>query len=109
MCADMSIIRSCYSGRCVMTSFVFTGDITPSLTVVHIKDQTFELLQPQNISDTHVFLNITGFCKLGLAKKRRKEEKDQSQIRALVRLFLDQHALNVLLLPRNVDLSEVGL
>ena len=93
-----------------MTYFPYAsaGDKTPSLTLIHITNSKFEILQPLRTSDTHVFLNITGFCKFGLAKKRQKEENDHCQIRAVVRLFLDQSTLNVLLLPRNVDISKVG-
>ena len=90
----------------LMFSCASAGDKTPSLTVIHITGKTFEMLQPLRTSDTHVFLNITGFCEFGLAKKRQKEEN--RGIRALVLLFVNHLTLNIFLLPKNVVLREVG-
>ncbi|XP_062388983.1 caspase recruitment domain-containing protein 8-like [Sardina pilchardus] len=86
---------------------IISSEETPSLIVIHIKDKTFEKLQAVRTSDTHVFLNINGFCKFGLAKEQHSEGNGHSRIRALVLLFLDHLTLNVLLLPKNVVLREV--
>ncbi|XP_076142848.1 uncharacterized protein LOC143125341 isoform X2 [Alosa pseudoharengus] len=86
---------------------IISSDEAPPLTVIHKTDTMFEILQPLKTSDTHVFLNITGFCKFGLAKKRCRREDIQNQIRSLVILFLNKYKLSVLLLPRNVVLREV--
>ena len=66
------------------------------------------MLHPLKTSDTHVFFNINGFSKFGLGKKRRREENIKCPIKALVILFLDESTLNIFLLPRNVDIIEVG-
>ena len=67
------------------------------------------MLHPLKTSDTHVFFNINGFCWVGLAKERGREENVKCRMKALVILFLDEFTLNVFLLPRNFDLCEVGV
>ncbi|XP_062395969.1 NACHT, LRR and PYD domains-containing protein 3-like isoform X2 [Sardina pilchardus] len=86
---------------------IISSDETPSLSVIHVTESKFEMLPPLRTSDTHVFLNITGFCKFGLAKKRCRGEDIPKEIPSLVILFLNKYKLNVLLLPRNVVLREV--
>ncbi|XP_062395979.1 NACHT, LRR and PYD domains-containing protein 5-like isoform X2 [Sardina pilchardus] len=83
---------------------IISSDETSSLAIIHVTDSKFEILQPLRISDTHVFLNITGFCKFGLAQERSKKEE-----KALVILFLNKNTsqLKVLLMPKNVDLFEI--
>lgn len=91
-------------------AFIFlsasAGDQSTTLTIVHITAGKFETLKPLTVSDTHVFVNITGFCRYGLAQKQLNEENCR-HIRALVLLFLSGRMLKVLLLPRNVVLNEV--
>ena len=88
---------------------VSAGDKTQPLTIIHICDKEFEMLQPLTTSDTHVFFNVNGFSLFGLGKKRRREENIKCRIEALVILILDESTLNVFLLPRNFDLCEVGV
>lgn len=70
-----------------------------------------EFLLPREATETHIILNITGFCKYGITKE---QEAPVSPIRALVLLFYqlpddnNKSTLNVLLLPRNVDIAEVS-
>lgn len=73
---------------------------------MHITAGKFETLKPLTVSDTHVFVNITGFCRYGLAREQQNEG-NWCHIRALVLLFLNGRMLNVLLLPQNVVLIEV--
>ncbi|XP_031418263.1 uncharacterized protein LOC116219242 isoform X2 [Clupea harengus] len=82
---------------------IISSDKTQPLTIIHICDKEFEMLQPLTTSDTHVFFNVNGFSLFGLGKKRRKK----CWIQALVILFLDEFTLNVFLFPRNVVLFEV--
>ncbi|XP_076142789.1 uncharacterized protein LOC143125309 isoform X2 [Alosa pseudoharengus] len=72
------------------------------LSVIHISDsEESEMLDPHEITDIHVVLNISGCSEYGLIKK------EYTPIHGLVLLFLQQSTLNVLLLPKNVDISEV--
>uniref|UniRef100_A0A4W5Q2R0 FIIND domain-containing protein n=1 Tax=Hucho hucho TaxID=62062 RepID=A0A4W5Q2R0_9TELE len=80
------------------------------LSVAHVTDDdSMEFLLPHETTETHVILNITGFCKYGITKE---QEAPVSPIRALVLLFYqlpddnNRTTLNVLLLPRNVDIDE---
>uniref|UniRef100_A0A4W5KE73 FIIND domain-containing protein n=1 Tax=Hucho hucho TaxID=62062 RepID=A0A4W5KE73_9TELE len=82
------------------------------LSVAHVTDDdSMEFLLPHETTETHVILNITGFCKYGITKE---QEAPVSPIRALVLLFYqlpddnNKSTLNVLLLPRNVDIDEVS-
>uniref|UniRef100_A0A4W5Q684 FIIND domain-containing protein n=1 Tax=Hucho hucho TaxID=62062 RepID=A0A4W5Q684_9TELE len=83
------------------------------LSVAHVTDDdSMEFLLPHETTETHVILNITGFCKYGITKE---QEAPVSPIRALVLLFYqlpddnNRTTLNVLLLPRNVDIDEALL
>jgi hypothetical protein len=74
-------------------------------------DDSMEFLLPHEATESHVILNITGFSKYGITKE---QEAPVSPIRALVLLFYklpddnNSSTLNVLLLPRNVDIDEVS-
>uniref|UniRef100_A0A4W5QY46 FIIND domain-containing protein n=1 Tax=Hucho hucho TaxID=62062 RepID=A0A4W5QY46_9TELE len=81
------------------------------LSVAHVTDDdSMEFLLPHETRETHVILNITQFSKYGITKDK---EAPVSPIRALVLLFYqlpddnNNSTLNVLLLPRNVDIDEV--
>nr|XP_046191986.1 NACHT, LRR and PYD domains-containing protein 1a-like isoform X3 [Oncorhynchus gorbuscha] len=81
------------------------------LSVAHVTDDdSMEFLLPHEATESHVILNITGFSKYGITKE---QEAPVSPIRALVLLFYklpddnNSSTLNVLLLPRNVDIDEV--
>ncbi|KAM9492078.1 uncharacterized protein ACWYII_004079 isoform 4-T7 [Salvelinus alpinus] len=81
------------------------------LSVAHVTDDdSVEFLLPHEATETHIILNITGFSKYGITKDK---EAPVFPIRALVLLFYqlpddnNSSTLNVLLLPRNVDIDEV--
>ncbi|XP_029595392.1 NACHT, LRR and PYD domains-containing protein 1b allele 3 [Salmo trutta] len=81
------------------------------LSVAHVTDDdSMEFLHHHETRETHVILNITQFSKYGITKDK---EAPVSPIRALVLLFYqlpddnNKSTLNVLLLPRNVDIDEV--
>ncbi|XP_064857090.1 uncharacterized protein LOC115122706 isoform X5 [Oncorhynchus nerka] len=80
------------------------------LSVAHVTDDSMKFLHPHETRETHVILNITQFSKYGITKDK---EAPVSPIRALVLLFYklpddnNESILNVLLLPRNVDIDEV--
>nr|XP_029509470.1 uncharacterized protein LOC115124227 [Oncorhynchus nerka] len=81
------------------------------LSVAHVTDDdSMEFLHHHETRETHVILNITKFSKYGITKDK---EAPVSPIRALVLLFYklpddkNSSTLNVLLLPRNVDIDEV--
>ncbi|CAB1344210.1 unnamed protein product, partial [Coregonus sp. 'balchen'] len=82
------------------------------LSVAHVTDDdSMEFLRPHETTETHVILNINGFSKYGITKDK---EAPVSPIRGLVLLFYqlpddtNNSTLNVLLLPRNVDIDEVS-
>ncbi|XP_038817398.1 uncharacterized protein LOC120018332 [Salvelinus namaycush] len=81
------------------------------LSVAHVTDDdSVEFLHHHVTTETHIILNITGFSKYGITKDK---EAPVFPIRALVLLFYqlpddnNSSTLNVLLLPRNVDIDEV--
>ncbi|XP_071202840.1 uncharacterized protein, partial [Salvelinus alpinus] len=83
------------------------------LSVAHVTDDdSVEFLHHHVTTETHIILNITGFSKYGITKDK---EAPVFPIRALVLLFYqlpddnNSSTLNVLLLPRNVDIDEVML
>ncbi|CAB1344202.1 unnamed protein product [Coregonus sp. 'balchen'] len=80
------------------------------LSVAHVTDDdSMEFLRPHETTETHVILNINGFSNYGITKDM---EAPVSPIRGLVLLFYqlpddtNNSTLNVLLLPRNVDIDE---
>ncbi|CAB1344225.1 unnamed protein product, partial [Coregonus sp. 'balchen'] len=80
------------------------------LSVAHVTDDdTMEFLHLHETTETHVILNINGFSKYGITKDKKAPV---SPIRGLVLLFYqlpddkNNSTLNVLLLPRNVDIDE---
>ena len=89
-----------------MYTYVFAGKGRKHLSVIHISDSDeYEMLDPHETTDSYVVLNISGCSKYGLTKRQPK--KKCSPINGLVLLFLEQKTLNVLLLPKNVDIYEV--
>ncbi|XP_035981028.1 caspase recruitment domain-containing protein 8-like [Fundulus heteroclitus] len=109
-----------------------TGGCT-YLSVAHIGDEGIEFIKPEEITETHVIINITGFSAFGIVKDK-DSPPDPVQalvllfykppaapyvtylclLKALVRMFLKLPAppnepsrLNVLLLPANVVIRDV--
>ncbi|CAK6983554.1 uncharacterized protein LOC128366930 [Scomber scombrus] len=83
------------------------------LSVVHITDDGMNILEPLEITDTHVVVNITHFSPVGLVWKRFTR-RNRRPIRGQVLLFLrppdddDDQILDVFLLQANIPLSEVA-
>uniref|UniRef100_A0A4W5JYJ1 CARD domain-containing protein n=1 Tax=Hucho hucho TaxID=62062 RepID=A0A4W5JYJ1_9TELE len=82
------------------------------LSVAHVMDDSLEFIRDVQITDKHVILNINGFSAYGVVKE---DDSPTVPIRSLVLLFYKlpvvpkkRSILNVLLLPRNVMIREVG-
>ncbi|XP_052384480.1 uncharacterized protein LOC118378724 isoform X4 [Oncorhynchus keta] len=81
------------------------------LSVAHVTDDNIEFIPPHKITETHVIINIYGFCAYGLIKDK---DAPVFPIKAQVLLFYHpsddpelEPVLHVLLLPRNVVLMKV--
>ncbi|XP_038835174.1 uncharacterized protein LOC120032971 [Salvelinus namaycush] len=81
------------------------------LSVAHVTDDNIEFIPPHETTDTHVIINISGFCAYGLIKDK---DAPVFPIKAQVLLFYQpsddpdlESVLHVLLLPRNVVLMKV--
>ncbi|KAK6300942.1 hypothetical protein J4Q44_G00290400 [Coregonus suidteri] len=90
---------------------IYPGDGCDFLSVAHVTDDIIEFLDPHEITETHIIINITGFCDYGLTKDK---DAPVFPIKAFVLLFHRpsddpelESVLHVLLLPRNVDLMKV--
>ncbi|XP_062279206.1 NACHT, LRR and PYD domains-containing protein 5-like [Scomber scombrus] len=84
------------------------------LSVVHITDDGMSILEPLEITDTHVVVNVPHFSLLGLVwDVVQRFINIIRPISSQVLLFLrppdrDDRILDVLLLPNNIPLSEVA-
>ncbi len=83
------------------------------LSVAHITDEGMSILEPLEITDTHVVVRVPHLSAFGLVEKLIKRLKTK---RGQVLLFLgppnlttQRQKLDVLLLPRNIPLHEVKL
>lgn len=76
------------------------------LSVVHVTGDSMNLIKPDQVTDSHVIINVQGFSCFGLVTA----VTCRAVIHGLVLLFskLSEHSLFVLLLPRNVCLAQVG-
>ncbi|XP_053183729.1 protein NLRC3-like [Scomber japonicus] len=82
------------------------------LSVVHITDDGMSILEPLEITDTHVVVNVPHFSLLGLVQDVVRRLLNIA-IRGQVLLFLrpprgDNRILDVFLLQSNIPLSEVA-
>nr|XP_023660202.1 NACHT, LRR and PYD domains-containing protein 1b allele 5-like [Paramormyrops kingsleyae] len=75
-----------------------------NLAVAHVTKDNMEILQPQEVTDTHVVISITGLSDFGVITT-----KESSEVRGQVLLLLRQKSkiLNVFLLPLNVPPDQV--
>ncbi|CAK6984676.1 uncharacterized protein LOC128366930 [Scomber scombrus] len=84
------------------------------LSIVHITDDGMSILEPLEITDTHVVVNVPHFSLLGLVwDVVQRFINIIRPISGQVLLFLrppdrDDRILDVLLLPNNIPLSEVA-
>ncbi|XP_029595652.1 NACHT, LRR and PYD domains-containing protein 1b allele 1-like isoform X6 [Salmo trutta] len=82
------------------------------LSVGHVtNDHPIEFIPPREITETHIIINISGFCAYGVTKDK---DAPVFPIKALVLLFYQpsdypelESVLHVLLLPRNAVLMKV--
>ena len=95
---------------------VFTEPLPDGLlSVVHITDDGMSVLEPLEITDTHVVVKVPHLSLLGLVWDIIKRLWTKPVL-GQVLLFLGQpnpktqrQKLNVFLLPSNIDLNEVKL
>ncbi|XP_065140262.1 uncharacterized protein [Paramisgurnus dabryanus] len=82
-------------------------DAIHSMSVIHYSGDTVEVLKPQNITSTHVTVNITGTSKFWMVKAINWFKE---KIRGHVMLFYLQptHKLHVFLQPHIVDPKKVA-
>ncbi|XP_073323720.1 uncharacterized protein [Pagrus major] len=88
------------------------------LSVVHITGDGMNVLEPLEVTDTHVVVTVSHFSAFGLVKDFIKRFLNSNKMRPVsgkVLLFLGQpnpktqrQKLNVFLLPRNIHLDEVS-
>uniref|UniRef100_A0A4W5LE35 FIIND domain-containing protein n=1 Tax=Hucho hucho TaxID=62062 RepID=A0A4W5LE35_9TELE len=90
---------------------IFPGGGCDYLSVAHVTDDIIEFIPPHDITETHIIINISGFCAYGLTKDK---DAPVFPIKAQVLLFYQpsddpelESVLHVLLLPRNVVLMKV--
>ncbi|XP_073325227.1 caspase recruitment domain-containing protein 8-like [Pagrus major] len=86
------------------------------LSVVHITDDGMNVLEPLEVTDTHVVVTVSQFSFFGIVKNFFKWLLNKMRpVSGKVLLFLGQpnpetqrQKLNVFLLPRNIHLDEVS-
>ncbi|KAG7455087.1 hypothetical protein MATL_G00252870 [Megalops atlanticus] len=84
---------------------VLSGDKCDFLSVAHVHGDSMEMLQPLEVTNTHVRVKVERLSLFGLLTRLFT-----STVQGQVLLFLRQPGgdiLNVLLLPRNIPISEV--
>ncbi|XP_039907167.1 uncharacterized protein LOC120746011 [Simochromis diagramma] len=76
------------------------------LQVAHVKDEGIEFITPHKITESHAFINITGFSAYGNVKD---EDSPPDPVQSLVLLFYKppndcnpRSVLSVFMLPRNI-------
>ncbi|KAF1373373.1 hypothetical protein PFLUV_G00259890 [Perca fluviatilis] len=85
------------------------------LSVVHITDDGMSILEPLEITDTHVVVNVPHLSMLGLiwdVVKRLWTKPVSGQVLLFLRPpnpATQRQNLNMLLLPRNIPLNEVEI
>uniref|UniRef100_A0A3Q2V2C5 FIIND domain-containing protein n=1 Tax=Haplochromis burtoni TaxID=8153 RepID=A0A3Q2V2C5_HAPBU len=81
------------------------------LQVAHVNDEGIEFITPHKITESHAFINITGFSGYGNVKD---EDSPPDPVQALVLLFYKppvdpdlRSVLSVFMLPRNIVFSKI--
>lgn len=95
--------------NCVYIDSLFLGNRFKALKVIHIIDQDHsDILNPHEKTHSYVVLNINGCSQYGEITEENHSQEEA--IQGLVLLFLEpsRSLLNILLLPKNVVISEVG-
>lgn len=83
-----------------------TDNCSHFLSVAHVTGDSMDLIKPDQVTESHVIINVQGFSCFGLVTVATC----RAAIHGLVLLFskLSEHSLFVLLLPRNICLAQVG-
>ena len=101
-------IHGKYSAKCQL----FTDD-DDDLSVVHISDDgEVEILEPLEVTQTHVVVNVSHLSWFGLIKKRKPKSKAKpthSQLLLLLRQPSNRRELKVCLVPANVPIDRVNI
>ncbi|XP_047434159.1 NACHT, LRR and PYD domains-containing protein 1a-like [Mugil cephalus] len=82
--------------------------VSESLSVVHITDDGMSIIQPVEISETHVIVDIPHLSKFGIAKQIK--DSIIKPVKGQVLMFLQHEPcriIRVFLLPINVPVQEV--
>jgi len=92
-----------------MFSLFISEDAYHFMSAICYSDQIVDILKPQNITSTHVTVNIPGTSKFLLLKIQNWFKDHWFEIDGQVMLFYlkKTHELHVFLQPRNVDPREV--
>ncbi|XP_073332994.1 uncharacterized protein [Pagrus major] len=79
------------------------------LSVAHVTGDSVDFITPGQVTDSHVIIDISGFSCFGLVFPIAPPDSSRGAIGGLVLLFhrLSDSSLFVLLLPRNVCLTQV--
>ncbi|XP_029942456.1 NACHT, LRR and PYD domains-containing protein 12-like, partial [Salarias fasciatus] len=83
------------------------------LSAVHMSDEGISILEPLEINETHVVVDVSNFSDFGLVKKICRVLKIKRPISSQVLLFHrptwteSSQKVNVFLLPKNIPLVEV--
>lgn len=95
----------------IFLSDIVTGTDVVKLTVAHLTDRNVEIIQPLEVTDTHVIIQVHGLSLFGVLKALLFQAYPT---RAQVLLFYKQltrnhmrNKLHIHLLPGNVPVTEV--
>ncbi|KAM3593933.1 uncharacterized protein V6R79_025994 [Siganus canaliculatus] len=108
---DIQCVQQCVRQLHLPHCEIHSTAAAPFLSVAHVTDEGVDFLRPQQVTETHLVLNISGFSAYGNVKEA---DSPPGPVRALVLLFYrppaqeePESVLKVLLLPRNVVLRDV--
>ncbi|KAI4896110.1 hypothetical protein NFI96_030686, partial [Prochilodus magdalenae] len=81
------------------------------LVVAHITGGNTEIIQPLNVTNTHVIISVQGFSLFGILKKILYPRPIHAQVLLFYKELRDEQRrkkLHIHLLPRNVPVKEVA-
>ncbi|KAM3593015.1 uncharacterized protein V6R79_004071 [Siganus canaliculatus] len=108
---DIQCVQQCVRQLHLPHCEIHSTAAAPFLSVAHVTDEGVDFLRPQQVTETHLVLNISGFSAYGNVKEA---DSPPGPVRALVLLFYrppaqeePESVLKVLLLPGNVVVFDV--
>ncbi|XP_073325249.1 uncharacterized protein [Pagrus major] len=114
-CSEDAAVRQLHLPHCEVMDAPLPEGL---LSVVHITDDGMNVLEPLEVTDTHVVVTVSHFSPIGIVKdfiKRFLNSNNTRPVSGKVLLFLGQpnpktqrQKLNVFLVPRNIHLDEVS-